>query len=208
MIEFSVPANVPVDRIQFVPGAQPVNFSRDVIITVAPEAARPATDAEEPPPPIPSYGNLLRIHSTQNGHRIDEEHLAIDAPQSFANATTQWTITIHNGDDAPIDLQSVSLQMVKRTLCFDAQPGAGYKLYYGDDTLNAPRYDYAELFSLEKNAAQATLGPEKRNPNYRSRPDTRPFTEKHPALLWIALIAAIFLLGVIALRSSKQLKQP
>ncbi|MGB0123062.1 MAG: DUF3999 family protein [Silvibacterium sp.] len=208
VIEFSIPQNVPVDRIQFVPGAQPVNFSRDVIVTVAPEAARPATDAEEPPSPVSSYGNLLRIHSTQNGHKIDEEHLVLDAPQSFENVATPWTITIHNGDDTPIDLQSVSLQMVKRTLCFDAQPGANYKLFYGDAALNAPRYDYAELFSLEKNAVRASLGPEEQNPNYRSRPDTRPFTEKHPALLWIALIAAIFLLGVIALRSSKQLKQP
>ena len=207
VIEFSLPANVPVDCVLFTPGAQPANFSRDVTITVAPQAARPATDAEEPPPPVLSSGNLLRIHSTQNGHRIDEEHLALDAPQSPANATIQWTITIHNGDDTPVNLQSVSLQMVKRTLCFDAQPGGGYKLYYGDETLNAPRYDYAQLFSLEKNAAQASLGPEEQNLSYRSRPDTRPFTEKHPALLWIALIAAIFLLGVIALRSSKQLKQ-
>lgn len=206
VIEFSVPANVPVDRILFVPGAQPVNFSRDVTVTATPEVARPATDAEVPPSPAFSYGNLLRIHSMQNGHKIDEEHLALDAPQSPSNVATRWTVAIHNGDDAPITLQSVSLQMVKRTLCFDATPNASYRLYYGDGALSAPRYDYAQLFSLEKNAAQASLGPETSNPDYRSRPDTRAFTEKHPALLWIALIVAIFILGVIALRSSQDLK--
>lgn len=208
ILQFSVPANVPVDRIVFAPGAQPVNFSRDVTITIAPAVARPKTGTEEPLPPTIASGNLLRIHTTQNGHKIDEEHLAIDAPYQTFNTATKWTITIHNEDDAPIALNSVGLQMIARTLCFDAKPGAGYKLYYGDDALSAPGYDYAKLFSQDKNAAQANLGPEEKNPQYRSRPDTRPFTEKHPALLWIVLIAAIFLLGVVALRSSKQLKQP
>ncbi|MGC2163350.1 MAG: DUF3999 family protein [Silvibacterium sp.] len=206
-IRFTVPVNVPVDRILFTPGPQPVSFSRDVTITIAPAVARPATDAEEPLPPTVASGNLLRIHSIQNGRKIDEEHLAIDSPYQTFNTGTKWTIAIHNEDDAPLTLKSVSLQMVARTLCFSAQPDASYSLYYGDKALATPHYDYATLFTLDKDAARATLGPEQPNPQYQPRPDTRPFTEKHPALLWIALIAAIFLLGVIALRSSKQLKQ-
>ena len=213
VIEFSgsanVPSNVPVDQILFTPGPQPVNFSRDVTVTVAPPPTRPSTDAEQPQPPAIFSGNVLRIHTTQNGHKIDEENLTIDTPAyavSFAPAETKWTITIHNQDDAPIQLQSVTLQMIARTLCFDAVPEANYKLYYGDAALSAPRYDYASLFVLDKNAARATLGLEEQNPNFESRPDTRPFTEKHPALLWIALIAAILILGLVALRSSRQLK--
>lgn len=212
LIDFTVPISVPIDRILFAPGLQPVNFSREVTVEVAPTATRPATDTQLPP--VYSTGNLLRIHSTQNGHKIDEEHLALEAPyfvpmlaaKSASTPTAKWTIAIHNQDDAPIDLRSVALQMIARTLCFDAQPGATYRLYYGDAALNAPRYDYALLFSLDKNAAHAALGAEESNPQYQARPDMRPFTEKHPALLWIALIAAILLLGVIALRSSRQLK--
>jgi hypothetical protein len=213
IIEFAVPANVPIDRILFRPGAQPANFSRDVTITIVPTAPHPSTDEQIPAPPITSSGNLLRIHSTQNGRKIDEEHLSLEAPYfatAFASTSetpAKWTIAIHNEDDAPIELQSVSLQMIARNLCFASQPGASYTLYYGDSALTPPHYDYAQLFSLEKDAAHPTLGPEERNPQYQHRPDTRPFTEKHPALLWIALIAAIFLLGVIALRSSRQLKQ-
>lgn len=208
VVTFSVPANVPVDRIVFAPGVQPVNFSRDVTITVTQVTAPPKTDAEEPPPPVITSGNILRIHSPQNGHRIDEEHLAIGAPYQTFNTATRWTIAIHNEDDAPIALNSVALQMIPRSLCFNAQPGASYDLYYGDDSLSVPHYDYASLFVLDKNADQANLGAEQLNPHYESRPDTRPFTEKHPALLWIALIAAIALLGGIALRSSKQIKRP
>ena len=214
VIEFTVPANVPVDRVLFKPGAQPVNFSRNVTIAIAPTTAHPPTADEEQTPPMMSSGNLLRIHSTQNGRKIDEEHLSLEVPYfatAFAsNSTdaTKWTIAIQNEDDAPIELQSVTLQMIARNICFAAQPGISYKLYYGDAALNPPHYDYAQLFSSEKDAAHPTLGPEEQNPEYQSRPDARPFTEKHPALLWIALVAAILLLGVIALRSSRQLKQP
>lgn len=212
VIEFSgsanVPPNVPIDQILFTPGAQPVNFSRDVTVTVARPATRPSTDAEEQQPPATSSGNILRIHTTQNGHKIDEENLTIDTPAYAPSPTvTKWTITIHNEDDAPIQLQSVTLQMIARTLCFDAVPGANYKLYYGDAALSSPRYDYASLFVIDKNAAHVNLGTEEHNPNYQPRPDTRPFTEKHPALLWIALVVAILILGLIALRSSRQLKQ-
>lgn len=210
VVEFAVPVNVPVDRIAFTSGAQPANFSRDVTVTIAPANSRPSTDAEEPAPPVTSSGYLLRIHTTQNGHRIDEENLTIDTPAyatSIGPAETKWTITVHNQDDAPIDLRSVSLQMIARNLCFDSKSGASYTLYYGDDALTPPHYDYASLFVLDKQAASVNLDPEVQNPDYEPRPDTRPFTERHPALLWIVLIAAIIVLGVIALRSSKQLEQ-
>jgi len=211
VITLSVPPNVPIDRIVLAPGPRPANFSRQVTVTVEP-AARPSTGQGAAPLPVYAYGNLLRIHSTQNGHKIDEEHLAIDAPVYAASLSagsgTTWTIAVHNQDDAPIEIQSVTLQMIARTLCFDASPGAAYTLYYGDSLLSPPRYDYAALFTPDKNAAVASLGPALLNPQYQPRPDTRPFTEKHPALLWIVLIAAILLLGLIALRSGKHLKQP
>ncbi|HTP25185.1 MAG TPA: hypothetical protein VMK12_05915, partial [Anaeromyxobacteraceae bacterium] len=85
--------------------------------------------------------------------------------------------------------------------------GGKYVLYYGDPALSAPRYDYATLFTEEPGAARATLGPELENPEYRPRPDERPFTERHPALLWVALVLVIALLGGIALRSAKQVQQ-
>jgi hypothetical protein len=114
----------------------------------------------------------------------------------------QWTITIDNGDDAPLKLTDVKLEMLERTLCFDAAAGTQYTLFYGDTALDSPRYDYATLFTPQAGAAAATLGLAQANPAYQARPDDRPFTEKHPALLWVALIAVIALLGGIALRSA------
>lgn len=207
IIQFRVPANVPVDRILFAPGAQPANFSRDVTINVSPINPQ-VEDESEYPFPSGSSGNILRLHTIQNGRKIDEENLAVDAPFTPIRGAAKWTVAIHNQDDPPIALQSVALQMTARMLCFSAQSGASYALYYGDPALTAPRYDYAQLFAVDSNAARAKLGNEQPNALYQSRRDTRPFTERHPALLWIALILAILILGALALRSSRNLQQP
>ena len=96
-----------------------------------------------------------------------------------------------------------ALAWVERRLCFDAAAGDGYVLYYGDSALEAPQYDYGRLFAAARNPAMATLGAEIANAAYQPRPDERPFTEKHPALLWAALIVVIALLGAVAMRSFK-----
>ncbi|MGB9030787.1 MAG: DUF3999 family protein [Acidobacteriaceae bacterium] len=204
-VEFKLPANVPVERVEFVVGAEPANFSRDVTVQVVPVIGGKHTTDQEPPAPVESSGNLLRLHATRDGHRIDEEHLAVDAPWvEFGGAGSTWTVTIDNGDDAPLAITDVRLEMAERKLCFDAASGASYTLFLGDPVLSAPRYDYATLFVPEADAAQATLGPEQPNPEYEARPDARPFTERHPALLWVALVLVVVLLGVVAVRTAKE----
>jgi len=204
---FTVPAHVPVDRVVFAPGAQPALFSRDVTIQVDPVQTAPAADAPRFPQTVTGSGNLLRVHSVQNGHRIDEEHLAIDAPLAQFDTPAKWTITIDNGDDAPLKVDSVRLQMLERDLCFESSGAASTTLYFGDAALAAPRYDYATLFAQQPGAAKATAGPEQANAAFEPRPDQRPFTEKHPALLWVALVVVIALLGFIALGSASKKPQ-
>jgi hypothetical protein len=97
----------------------------------------------------------------------------------------------------------VKLEMLERRLCFESVANAAYMLYYGDSALAFPRYDYATLFAPQATAVAGTLGPEQANPAYQARPDDRPFTERHPALMWVALIAVIALLGGVALRSPR-----
>ena len=203
VLEFTVPAHVPVDRVVFVAGAEPVNFSRDVSVTVQPQASHSSVEGETPLPGPSSSGNLLRVHAVQEGQRIEEERLTVDAPGVQLDSPAQWKVSIDNGDDRPLQIQSVRLEMVERDLCFDAAGVSGFTLYYGDAALAAPRYDYARLFAFESNAAQAAMGPESLNAAYRPRPDQRPFTERHPFLLWGALIVVIALLGAIALKSAK-----
>jgi hypothetical protein len=208
LFELTVPAHVPVDQVVFVPSASPVQFSRNVSITVRPILPMRGSETMQPPRTVTSSGNLLRVHGVQAGQRIDEERLSMDAPWVDFSTPEKWEIAIENGDDAPLTLQSVRLQMVERDLCFDADGTGNYTLYYGDPVLEAPRYDYAMLFALQANASRVAAGPEQLNRAYQPRPDSRPFTEKHPALLWMALVAVIALLGFVAVRSAKPAAQP
>lgn len=103
---------------------------------------------------------------------------------------------------------AVQFLILQRTLCFDADPNGSYLLAYGDPAAAAPRCDYATLFAAQPTAAMITAGPEQTNPSFQPRSDDCPFSERHPALLRVALAAAIALLGAIALRSAKPAAPP
>ena len=95
------------------------------------------------------------------------------------------------------------LQQLERRVYFDRPARGSPVLYYGDEKLAAPIYDYAKLFQQEKTAKQAQLGGESLNPNFSERPDERPWSERHPLVLWIVIVGAALGLGAIALRSMR-----
>ena len=215
IVEFNVPANTPVDRVVFEPGPGTGEFSRNVRVSVGRIAPPRASGSEFPEPSAQAFGNLLRIHRVVDGHPIAEERLAVNTPvnenfgegfgeESRPGAGTRWTVTVENGDDAPLPIGSVRLEMVERELCFHAVAASSYMLYFGDSALAAPHYDYATLFTRQPGAVQVGTGPESANPVYQPRPDSRPFTERHPLLLWAALVLVILLLAGISLRSAKR----
>jgi hypothetical protein len=98
---------------------------------------------------------------------------------------------------------SAHLQQYERRVYFDCDAGILPALYYGDDELNAPMYDYVRLFQSDARAERLLLGAETVNADYTGRPDDRPWSERHPAILWTAILAAVAVLGGIALRSIK-----
>ncbi len=204
IVEFTVPAHVPVDRVLFVVGPKPRDFSREVAVSVLPTIPTRETDDAEPSQPRTYSGTLLRLHANETGHRIDEEHLAIDTLSAADLAPSKWMVAVENGDDAPLPLSSVRLDMLERHLCFEVDGRSRYALFYGDPGLPPPRYDYAALHTAVANPTQAVAGREQANPGYQARPDERPFTDRHPALLWSALIGVILLLGAVALRSNRR----
>ena len=199
--EFTLPAHVPIDRIIFALGAEPRSFSREAAVSVVPTGPPREANDESPQPEMYS-GRLIRLHTAENGRRIDEEHLAIDTPFAASLAPTKWTVAVANGDDPPLPLSSVQLAMLERKLCFEADGRSRYTLFYGDAALTAPHYDYAVLHIAETEPAEAKAGQEQVNPGYKLRPDARPVTDRHPALLWSALVVVILALGTIALRSA------
>jgi hypothetical protein len=188
IVTFSVPENVPVERVVFEMSPAQPNFRRDVEI-------------QGDKGNWFGSGEISRIHMQRSGQRIDVEQTSLD----IRGGTGQGTLRaiIHNGDDAPLKITGERLQQYERRIYFDVASGAEYRLYYGDTGLEAPVYDYAKLFQRDAKASEAPSGAEVANSAYTGRPDERPWSERHPAVLWAAIIAVVLTLGGIALKSMR-----
>lgn len=202
---FQLPAHVPVERVRFVL-AQGFkgNFSRAVRVSARPEGlpepGRRPSDEE-------LTGEISRVEMVRAGRPIHELQLTVPATLGAnMQSGAAVTVAVEDGDDKPLQIASVELEMRERKLCFDA-PAAAPALFYGDPELRAPVYDYARFFSPTASVRAATLEPELANPLYAPRPDERPFTDRHPDLLWVALLLVVGVLGVVAFRSTRHMGQ-
>ena len=113
-----------------------------------------------------------------------------------------WRIEVLNASDAPLAGVTATLLATPRVLLFFPQPGHTYRILYGNDTARQPTYDLARTFDPHTwpETAAATLANEVATANFL---DTRPFTERHPYVLWIAFLFAVAALGYAALRALK-----
>lgn len=162
---------------------------------------------------------LRRIHMLRGGKQVDQEDNSIAVvaqsrraaePVSVGEDGREQTrkgidilrVIVHNGDDRPLTISNAQLLQTERRIYFQTPSAASaLTLYYGDEKLPAPSFDYARLFQLDSGAGQAKLLEEVLNSQYQEPPDSRPWSERHPAAMWAALVAAILVLGAVALRS-------
>ena len=202
MAEFVLPAHVPVERVSFVlsPGYT-TNFSRPVRIL----ARADKIAGEEDPASEEIRGTISRVRMTQGGDVLRESSLSISALLgSNLQSAARVEVAVENGDDRPLGIQAVRLEMRQRQLCFDA-PAMRLALYSGANGVKAPVYDFSRVFRPAETAAVARLGPETANPAYVPSVDTKPFLERHPGLLWVALVGVVLALAGVARRSAKRL---
>jgi uncharacterized protein DUF3999 len=138
-------------------------------------------------------GEIYRFH--QSGKL--RESLRIDFPETFARF---WRVDIVDGNDRPLADVHLEIRGLERRVTFRAEPGHTYRLLYGNDRALPAQYDFARIFdpSDKKVLSLAQLGSEEPTSNYA---DPRPYTERHPNLLWLALGVAVALLGYAALRA-------
>jgi hypothetical protein len=198
VITCEVGFRVPVNRIRVQVDAQQVNFRRAVTIT-------DSTGRYE------SVGEITRVRLNRAGTTVVSEEIDLGivamifdpVPGSASNSgrpSRQIVITIDNGDNPPLAITAVKLLSVERRVYFEPQGKASLKLYYGDSKLDSPIYDYARFFHADVMAAKADLGPGEHNAAYRGRPDERPWSERHNAVLWLAMLLAVAVLAALAIK--------
>ena len=188
-----------VDRVAFTVAPGQVNFRRSVVVTEAAQGS-PLELAE---------GDISRVQMKRGGTVVNSEQLSVPVASSH---TARFTVTVENGDDPPLAIDHVQPQAAEWRVFFappaafpSAVPGGTrLRFYYGDKKLGAPTYDFAKFFKDDGAAALAQLGPAEANAAFTGRPDDRPWSERHQAVLWVAMLVAVAGLGLLALRGLKQ----
>jgi len=134
------------------------------------------------------------------------ELLRIDFPEAKGNKLVR--VEVINGNDEPLANLHLALKAIPRALSFREVAGQQYRLIYGNEKASRPQYDLGHYFESGPPKPVyriLTLGPEEETANYR---DPRPFTERHPELLWSALGAAILLIGLTAIKALRSTGKP
>ncbi len=183
IITCDVPEKVPLSRVLLHVAPAQVNFKR----TVSVEDSKGV--------PIAS-GEISRVRVNRAGTQVIAEDLAVNV----SGNSSRLTLVIDNGDNPALDITAAAPLSLERRVYFDPQGKTALSLYYGDEKLSAPVYDYARFFHLEPLPAQAQLGPGAHNAQYTGRPDDRPWSERHTIVLWAAMLLAVLALSFLAVR--------
>ena len=118
--------------------------------------------------------------------------------------TSGWRIVrveLVNGNDQPLENAAFTLFAAPSSLLFKRTAGQQYRLIYGNERASMPQYDLAHYLDFDTAKpiyVVLSLGPEEQTANFR---DPRPFTERHPEILWTALGIAVVLIGLTAIRT-------
>jgi hypothetical protein len=183
IISCNIPERVPLNRIRFHLDPAQVNFRRTVIV----EDAHGIQIAS---------GEITRVRIKRGDTLVTNEDLSIGVSENSGSIT----LNIDNGDNPPLKVMAAEPVAIERRLYFEPQGKSALRLYYGDDKLEPPVYDYARFFHAEASPAEAELGPGSHNAQYAGRPDERPWTERHTAVLWTAMLVVVLGLGLLAFR--------
>lgn len=115
-------------------------------------------------------------------------------------------LRVRDLDDRPLRIVGISVRAPVERLVFEAEPQVRYRLTYGAPDRAAPSYDLARTAggatAWGEAARPAGLGPPRRVGTGADREP--PWTERHPAVLWIGLLVAVAALGGLTVRALRR----
>ncbi|MGI4829260.1 MAG: hypothetical protein ACRYFU_13860 [Janthinobacterium lividum] len=196
--DLQVPAHVPVERIRFTMRPEPQgSYLREVIVRARPESNRNAETENM------DAGSIEHVSLASGDPRLNPINVTEDSVDATLGATLAGAaavrVIVANHALKPLPIQQVTLEMRERKVCFLPVPGARYTLRYGDAALPAPVYDETPFMEAKGTPAEAHLGPERSNPQWRPREDARPYLDRHPEVFWLVVLVCGGMMGASAL---------
>jgi len=183
VIACTIPNRVPAERIRLEVAPAQVNFRR-------------AVSVEDAKGEQIYSGEISRVRVNRGGMLVTDEELS----PSFRVSSDRYILTIDNGENPWLMITAAEPLALERRFYFNPQGKSTLRLYYGDQRLEAPLYDYARFFHEEASLTEAQLGAGAHNPQYAGRPDDRPWSERHMGVLWGAMVVAVLALAALAIR--------
>jgi hypothetical protein len=112
-------------------------------------------------------------------------------------------LRVFNGDDKPIAVRSIVLETTVRVLKFRSVGSGTFQLFTGNPDAKPPAYDFAAVIAREapQPEVSAVLLAPAINPGYRPPPPpVKPWSERHPQVLYGTLVIAILVMGYVTIR--------
>ena len=140
-------------------------------------------------------------------YRLEHEERRRECLRIEARGRTRaLRVRVRNLDDRPLQLRGVALLVPVERLLFEAERPGRYRLSYGSADRTAPSYDLArtagELGAWGEAARPAPLGPTRRRA--AAGDEDRPWTERHPSILWGGLLAVVVALCALTYRALRR----
>ena len=145
------------------------------------------------------------IHRFRIGETVEE---SLCVPVRELNHR-QFRIRVWNGNSPPLDVTAVHMRRMPRMIVFSRSQRDRYTLFFGNSQAGRRDYDIESAvrrLDLQK-LPEAFLGPMAANPAYRPASERKPWTERHPALIWAALAAGVLLLAGLLFRTVRDLRE-
>jgi hypothetical protein len=187
---------LPLEHIQVDVDKNEVNFSRAATLYCEREKEE---FAKQPHFDVMTHADIARVKLERNKRKVEYESLELEPGALHCK---NYRLEIVNGDDPPLKISAIKPQSIERRVYWK-NDAAAPRLYYGDKKTGMPQYDFAKFFDESATVVRAALGPEIANAEYAARPDERPWSERHPQVLWAAIIVAVLGLGAWALKGFK-----
>jgi hypothetical protein len=147
-----------------------------------------------------SIGDGVVYRYETGGRRFEKLRLDV------AGRERRIRLRIRDLDDAPLQVLGARIVVPRERILFEAQPGRVYWLTYGDERAPAPSFDLQRTMgdpaAWAVQARVARLGQPQRITGGPAA--ARPWTERHPALLWTGLAVVALLLGAVTWRALRE----
>lgn len=183
---------------------------REVLVDAAAPAFFRAVSVEarrDPPPPKPGetgrsvqwspLGDAAIYRYESGGRKYESLRVAVSGRERAIR------LRIRNLDDRPLDVSRLSVIAPVERLLFEVETGRRYSLRYGAPAAGPPAYDLTRTAGDPADwgatAMPARFGPPLQLQSLAGR--LPPWTERHPALLWVVLVAVVLALSAVTWRA-------